>query len=100
MRAAEAFDVRARRMFNGMGVYAGERMFAYLCDEDIGLKLCPEDLEEAMKLPGAGPIHSDPAAEPMNGYVKMPKDILDNFERFNFWVEKSAAFVMRKASLH
>ncbi|HWA84415.1 MAG TPA: TfoX/Sxy family protein, partial [Fimbriimonadaceae bacterium] len=55
MRAAEAYDVRARRMFNGMGVYTGEKMFAVWVGEDIGLKLGPEDLEEAMLLPGAEP---------------------------------------------
>jgi TfoX/Sxy family transcriptional regulator of competence genes len=26
MRAAEGYDVRARRMFGGMGIYTGEKM--------------------------------------------------------------------------
>lgn len=96
MRAAEALDVRARRMFGGMGIYTGEKMFAFLIGEDIGLKLSPEDFAEAMALPGAGPLKPDPEAEPMREYVKMPKDVLDNFEQFTFWVERSANYARRK----
>src|SRR6185503_11903639 len=86
MKAAEAYDVRARRMFGGMGVYTGERMFAFLIGEDIGLKLSPEDFDEAMLLEGAGPLHPDAESEPMREYVKMPKNVLDNVETFMMWV--------------
>ena len=98
MRAAEAYDVRARRMFGGMGVYTGEKMFAFLVGEDIGLKLSPGDLEEAMNLPGAGPLHPEPGAEPMREYVLMPREILDNYDSFIHWVEKSAGYVRQKAN--
>ena len=96
MRAAEAFDVRARRMFGGMGVYTGEKMFAFLVGEEIGLKLSPEDCEKAMGLPGAGPMKPDKDAEPMREYVKMPKSILDDRDSFHFWVERSAGYARRK----
>ena len=100
MRAAEAYDVRARRMFGGMGVYTGERMFAFLMGEDIGLKLSPDDLHEAMQIPGAGPLHPEPDSEPMREYVKMPAEILDNYETFTTWVEKSANYARQKASVN
>lgn len=96
MRAAEAYDVRARRMFGGMGIYTGEKMFAFLVGEDIGLKLSPDDLTQAMELPGAGPLKPDPEAEPMREYVKMPREVLDNFEQFMYWVERSASYARRK----
>jgi DNA transformation protein len=96
MRAAEAYDVRARRMFGGMGVYTGEKMFAFLVGEDIGLKLSPGDLEEAMRIPGAGPLIPEPDAEPMKEYVKMPREILDNYETFTVWVERSASYARNK----
>lgn len=96
MKAAEAYDVRARRMFGGMGIYTGEKMFAFLYEAEIGLKLSPDDLEEAMKLPGAGPLRPEPDAEPMREYVQMPKEILDNYESFIAWVEKSTAYARRK----
>ncbi len=97
MRAAEAYDVRARRMFGGMGVYTGERMFAFLIGEDIGLKLSPEDVEEALTMPGAGPMKPDAEMEPMREYVKMPREILDNFETFMSWVDRSATYARRKS---
>lgn len=98
MKAAEAHDVRARRMFGGMGIYTGEKMFAFLYESEIGLKLAPEDLEAAMKLPGAGPLRPEPDAEPMREYVQMPKEILDNYESFIHWVEKSTAYARKKAA--
>lgn len=96
MQAAENYDVRARRMFTGMGVYTGEKMFAYLVGEEIGLKLSPDDISEAMQLPGAEPLVPEPGAEPMREYVKMPREVLDNLERFTYWVERSADYALRK----
>jgi len=96
MRAAEAFDVRARCMFGGMGIYTGEKMFAFLVGEEIGLKLCPDHIEEALCLPGAGPMKPDEDAEPMREYVKMPKDVLDNYDSFLVWVERSASYARQK----
>lgn len=96
MRAAESYDVRARRMFGGMGIYTGERMFAFLIGEDIGLKLSPDDIGEAMELPGAGPLKPAPDAEPMKDYVRMPRAVLDNYEEFIQWVERSVSFAQRR----
>lgn len=92
MKAAEGLDVRARRMFDGMAIYSGTKMFAYLVGEDIGLKLSPQDRDEAMKLEGAEPLIADPNAEPMREYVRMPRAILDNFDNFCGWVQRSAAY--------
>jgi DNA transformation protein len=98
MRAAEAYDVRARRMFGGMGIYTGEKMFAFLVGEEIGLKLSPEHLQEAMQLTGSGPMKPDKDAEPMREYVCMPREVLDNMEVFMFWVERSAGYARQKLS--
>lgn len=93
MKAAEAYDCRARRMFGGMAIYTGPKMFAFLYEAEIGLKLAPPDLAEALSLPGAEPLRPDPEAEPMREYVRMPADILDNFESFQNWVTRSANYV-------
>jgi DNA transformation protein len=98
MRAAEAHDVRARRMFGGMGVYSGEKMFAFLMEDEIGLKLSPDDYAEAMALEGAGPIHPEPNAEPMREYCKMPKTITNDYEAFVVWVERSINYVRKRTS--
>jgi len=96
MKAAEAFDVRARRMFNGMGIYTGDKMFAFLVGEDIGLKLSPDDVSKAMELPGADVFRAEPTGEPMKEYVRMPKHVLDNYDAFMYWVERSAAYAQSK----
>lgn len=97
MKAAEAFDVRARRMFNGMGVYTGEKMFAFLVGDEVGLKLGPADLEEALTLPGAELLRTEPDKEPMREYVRMPKVVLDNYDSFFTWVHRSASYVLNKS---
>lgn len=97
MRAAEGLDVRARRMFNGMGIYTGEKMFAFLVGEDIGLKLCPEDRDQALQLPGAELLRTDPDAEPMKEYVRMPKPVLDDYDQFIAWVQRSANYAQNKS---
>jgi TfoX/Sxy family transcriptional regulator of competence genes len=98
MKAAEGLDVRARRMFDGMAIYSGERMFAYLVGEDIGLKLSPKDRKKVLSLTGAELLKANPDSEPMKEYVRMPQDILDNYDQFVNWVQKSADYA--KNSVH
>lgn len=92
MKAAEGMDVRARRMFDGMAIYSGEKMFAYLVGEDIGLKLSPTDRDEALLLEGAEPLKAAENSAPMKEYVRMPKTVLDNYDSFVTWVQKSADY--------
>lgn len=97
MQAAEGMDVRARRMFDGMAIYSGEKMFAYLVGEEIGLKLSPDDLQEAMKIDGAEEMVPSEGSAPMKEYVRMPKDVLDNYDSFVQWVRKSASYANSQA---
>ena len=98
MQAGDAYEVRARRMFGGMGVYTGERMFAFLVDNDVALKLCQEHYEEAIAFPGAGEMRPEAGADPLREYVKLPKSILDNGEEFLKWVERSAEYVRNRTA--
>ena len=97
MKAAEGLDVRARRMFEGMAIYSGEKMFAYLIGEEIGLKLSPDDLQEAMSLDGADEMRPTPKGAPMKEYVRMPVEVLDNYDSFVTWVRKSAGYANSQA---
>ncbi|MBS1708222.1 MAG: TfoX/Sxy family protein [Armatimonadetes bacterium] len=97
MKAAEGIDVRARRMFDGMAIYSGEKMFAYLVGEDIGLKLSPNDVKEVLDMDGAELLKANPQAEPMRDYVRMPRQVLDNFDTFVGWVQKSATYASSQA---
>ncbi|MER3496184.1 MAG: hypothetical protein C4320_04905 [Armatimonadota bacterium] len=98
MRAGAAYDVRARRMFGGMGVYTGERMFAFLLDDKIGLKLKGSDYEEALRLPGAIPMVPEEGAEPLREYVEFPPAILDDEATLQTWIDRSAEYVINRAS--
>ncbi len=98
MQAGDAYEVRARRMFGGMGVYTGERMFAFLVDNDVALKLCPEDYQEAFSIPGASEMCPEAGADPLKEYVKLPKTVLDNADEFMKWVERSAEYVRNRSA--
>lgn len=97
MKAAEGMDVRARRMFDGMAIYSGDKMFAYLVGEEIGLKLSPDDRQEAMSMDGAEDMRPNPDSAPMKEYVRMPNDVLDNYDTFVQWVRKSAHYANSQA---
>lgn len=92
MKAAEGLDVRARKMFEGMAIYSGEKMFAFLLEDDIGLKLAPNEYDAALEIEGAEPFRASPTAEPMKEYVRLPKTVLDNYDTFASWVRKSADY--------
>ena len=96
MKAGEAYDVRARRMFGGMGMYTGERMFAFLVDDRVGLKLRPEDFAEAMEIPGACPMCPEKGAEPMREYVQFPRNVLDDEAGLQVWVDRSAEYAQTR----
>jgi TfoX/Sxy family transcriptional regulator of competence genes len=81
-----------------MGVYTGERMFAFLMDNDVALKLAGEDYDAAMALKGATEMRPEAGAEPLKEYVKMPKSVLDNADEFVSWVEKSAEYVRNRTA--
>lgn len=96
MRASEQYDARARRMFGGMGVYTGEKMFAILVDDDVSLKLSPDDRAEALELSGAQLFRPEPDAAEMPEYVVMPRYVLDDDSKFTEWVRKSAEYARCK----
>lgn len=97
MKASEVYDARARRMFGGMGIYTGEKMFAILHDDIVSFKLSPEDRKTALKLDGAKPFQPIEEGHPeMPEYIVMPMTILDDDDKFRFWLTKSAEYARSK----
>jgi DNA transformation protein len=97
MKASEIYDARARKIFGGMGIYTGEKMFAILEDDLVSFKLSPSDREEALALDGARVFR--PAEEghsEMPEYIVMPPDVLNNDENFQNWLIRSAEYVRSK----
>ncbi len=99
MKASEGLDPRARKMFGGMGVYTGQKMFAILMDDIVSLKLSPEDREKALELEGAGPFRTSPEAPVLSEYVVMPVAVLDDERAFKGWLVKSAKYVRSKSKV-
>ncbi len=86
-------------MFGGMGVYTGEKMFAFLIGEDIGFKLSPDDIQEALKLPGSGP---DEARRGYGTDARVREDAAatcwTTWTSFMLWLDKSANYAKQKTS--
>jgi TfoX/Sxy family transcriptional regulator of competence genes len=100
MKASEAYDARARRMFGGMGIYTGEKMFAILHDDIVSFKLSPEDRQTALELDGAKPFTPAEEGHPeMPEYIVMPMSVLDDEETFTAWLRRSAEYVRSKMKL-
>jgi DNA transformation protein len=96
MKASEGLDARARKLYGGMGVYTGEKMFAILLDDVVSLKLSPEDRQEALKLSGAGVFKPGPDLPEMPEYIVMPPTVLDDTDSFKLWLDKSAEYAKSK----
>lgn len=93
MKASEGLDARARKMFGGMGVYTGEKMFAILLDDIVSFKLSPEDRNEALQLAGARTFRTVPDNIEKPEYIVMPQAVLDDQESFQSWLRRSAEYV-------
>jgi DNA transformation protein len=99
MKASEGLDARARKLYGGMGVYTGEKMFAILLDDVVSLKLSPEHREEALQLNGATVFRPAPDMDEMPEYIVMPTHVLDDQESFRHWLLRSAEYARNKAKV-
>lgn len=82
--------VRARRMFGGVGIYAGSVFFALIDNDTLFFKVDDSnrpDFEEV----GTGPFlpYGDPK-RPM-AYYEVPIDVLENPELLSVWTRKAVA---------
>lgn len=97
MKASECYDVRARKIFGGMGVYTGEKMFAILMDDVVSFKLSPEDRQAVLSMEGACLFRPAPDKDPMPEYVVMPQKVLDDEQEFLNWLKRSAEYARSKS---
>jgi DNA transformation protein and related proteins len=88
-------DVRARSMFGGVGVYAGELFFA-LMDDDILYFKVDDSNRGRFEERGMGPFRPYGDGGEVMQYYEVPADVLEDAELLTSWVEASAT-VARKA---
>jgi DNA transformation protein len=77
---APAFSVRTRRMFGGLGIYAGELMVALAFDGEIFLKISDETRPHFVAA-GSEPFrYTARSRERQIGYWKLPAAAFDDSE--------------------
>ena len=90
-------DIRARAMFGGIGIYAGERFFALIDDDALYLKV--DDLNRPdFEKEGMGPFQPfGPGGEVMQ-YYELPAGLLDEPDALAPWVEGAIEVAARAKS--
>jgi DNA transformation protein len=87
-------DIRSRAMFGGVGIYAGERIFALIDDDVVYLKV--DDLNRPeFEAEGMGPFQPfGPGGEVMQ-YYELPEGVLDDPEALRPWVDGAVEVAAR-----
>jgi DNA transformation protein len=81
-------DVRARSMFGGVGVYAGDLFFALMDDDTLYFKVDDSNrgLFEARRM---GPFRPFGDGGEVMQYYEVPADVLEDVELLASWVGAS-----------
>lgn len=88
-------DLRARPMFGGVGLYAGDLFFALIDDDILYLKVDDTNRPD-FEARGLGPFRPfGPDGETMQ-YYELPADLLEDPEALRPWVDKAIAVARRK----
>ncbi|HEY7194033.1 MAG TPA: TfoX/Sxy family protein [Gemmatimonadales bacterium] len=87
--------VRARPMFGGFGIYAGDRFFALIAGDTLYFKVDDSNRPdfEALDMKPFQPYGE--GSEAMK-YYQVPADLLDEPDALRPWAEKSLAVAARK----
>lgn len=87
--------VRARAMFGGVGIYAGEFFFALIDDDTLYLKV-DESNRPDFEAVGMGPFRPYGEGGEVMQYYQVPAHLLEDAEDLRPWAEKAIAVAARK----
>jgi DNA transformation protein and related proteins len=87
--------VRARAMFGGVGIYAGDLFFALIADDTLYFKVDDSNRPdfEQRRMKAFQPYGE--GSETMQ-YYQVPADLLDDPDALRPWAEKSIAVAAKK----
>jgi DNA transformation protein and related proteins len=87
--------VRARAMFGGVGIYAGDQFFALIADDTLYFKVDDSNRPdfEQRRMKAFQPYGE--GSETMQ-YYQVPADLLDDPDALRPWAEKSIAVAAKK----
>ena len=87
--------VRARAMFGGVGIYAGDRFFALIADDTLYFKVGDSNRPD-FEQRGMKPFQPYGEGSETMKYYQVPADVLDDPEALRPWAEKSIAVAAKK----
>lgn len=87
--------IRARSMFGGVGIYAGELFFALLADDTLYFKVDDANRPDFERR-GMAPFRPYGETGEVMQYYQVPADLLDDPDALKPWAEKSIAAAARK----
>jgi DNA transformation protein and related proteins len=90
-----ASDIRARSMFGGVGIYAGENFFALIYDDTLYFKV-DDTTRSAYTARGMEPFRPYGDKGGTMQYYQVAEDLLDDAEALQPWVVDAIA-VRRRA---
>jgi TfoX/Sxy family transcriptional regulator of competence genes len=83
-------DLSERRMFGGIGFMIGGNMACGVMEDELIVRLAPEDAESALAESGARPF--DFTGRPMKGWLFVGADAIEEPEGLAGWVEAGADY--------
>jgi len=89
-------QIRARSMFGGVGIYAGELFFALIAGDTLYFKVDDSNRPDFQKL-GMGPFLPYGDERETMQYYQVPADLLDDPDALRPWAEKSIAVAAQKS---
>lgn len=93
-RLAPLGELRARRMFGGVGLYCDERFFG-LIDAGVLYFKVDDATRPDFVAAGAGPFHPFPDRPPMRGYFEVPLRVQEHDEELRLWAARALEVARR-----
>ena len=88
-------DVRARRMFGGVGVYSEGTFFALIADDTLYFKVDATTRPDFEQL-GMGPFRPFGEGGAEMQYFQVPEEVLEDTELLRSWAERAIAVARSK----
>lgn len=86
--------VRARSMFGGVGLYAGEHFFALIADDTLYLKT-DDSTRSAYETRGMRPFQPFGDKGSTMRYHELPADVLENPDELRGWASRAVDIARR-----
>jgi DNA transformation protein len=88
-------QVRARSMFGGVGIYAGNVFFALIADDTLYFKVDDSNRADFVNR-GMGPFRPYGRERETMQYYEVPHELLEDAEALRAWAERARAAAAAK----